>query len=180
MCSGLPARGVPPIIPASIFWAYINRCLTNWQFSIRQGSLSPPNTRYHFKINICLPFLANHPISRRRVTRCYLSVCCSWHMRPDPNVRRRNRALLELVLGPEVPNDPHWEVANHLLNLDTGSWGDAHIWHHCTGLFCCRTGIRETRLKIFTAVLEPCLGQWCRVLGDMILAYSQPTPKSCA
>ena len=24
----------------------------------------------------------------------------------------------------EVPNTPHWEVADHLLDLDTGSWGD--------------------------------------------------------
>lgn len=83
--------------------------------------------------------------------------------RPDPNVIKRNHAFLELVLGADdsIQNPAsakHWERARELLRLDTGSWGDQnHIWHHCGGIFCCPNGLKETKLKIWVAVLVPCL-----------------------
>lgn len=86
-----------------------------------------------------------------------------WQPRPDPEVRKRNYALVELVLGPDDPvKHPagvnHWERAKDLLRLDTGSWGDqTHIWHHCGGIFCCPNGIRESKLKIWAAVIVPSL-----------------------
>ena len=66
---------------------------------------------------------------------------------------------MELVFGEENddinPNSAgNWIVARELLALDTGDWGNPHhIVHHCKGLFCCPHGIRESKLKVWAAIL---------------------------
>lgn len=81
---------------------------------------------------------------------------------------KQNRALVDMILiQAEVDRDEHVEdtnlerqayekhkqVAQELLDLDTGSWGSEHITHHCKGVLCCPHGIRESRAKIQCAVL---------------------------
>ena len=83
-------------------------------------------------------------------------------LRPDPEVRKRNHAFLELVLGPDDSANnlvaKHWQRANELLDVDTGNWGDRmHVWHHCDGFLCCPGGIKQTRMRIWMAILVPCL-----------------------
>lgn len=78
-------------------------------------------------------------------------------LRPDPEVLRQNKTLVELVLmqrdSDKAPSKRK-VLAEELLALDTGPWGDEnHIWHHCKGANCCQNGIVETRGKIWCAVV---------------------------
>ena len=54
----------------------------------------------------------------------YITLITGVPLRPDPEVRKRNKCILELVLGPEPkergPGKQQWDLANELLDLDTG------------------------------------------------------------
>lgn len=78
--------------------------------------------------------------------------------RPNPQDRRVNLALVELVLGPKTKaNKQRWECAEELLALDTGKWGLPYIVHHCKGRFCCPHGKAETKRKLFVSILASCI-----------------------
>lgn len=73
--------------------------------------------------------------------------------RPPPEIRRRNKALLELALPPD---SPHWPSADNLMHVDNGSWSDTDgITHFCGGMFCCPGGIKDSKMKILAAILVP-------------------------
>ena len=76
--------------------------------------------------------------------------------RPDASIKSWNETLLSLVIGPrEKGTRRKWDLAEELLKVDNGPWNDPqHIYHCCGGLFCCPGGIRETRSKVWSAVLD--------------------------
>ena len=84
-------------------------------------------------------------------------VCSSLDLRcrPDPSILHRNRCFLEMCLGHKNMAKLHRQV-DDLMKLDTGPWNSPHIYHHCKGLFCCRS-IDETRAKLFNAIVVPWL-----------------------
>jgi hypothetical protein len=48
------------------------------------------------------------------------------------------------------------EPAAELLRVDNGDWTHAtKLQHFCAGVFCCPNGIKETRAKLWSAILDP-------------------------
>ena len=104
----------------------------------------------------------------------YVSSACKhtlpliWHCRPCAETIRRNRQLVQQAVGGRPPAGDQsedatarrrqWELADVLLGLDTGSWGNNHITHHCN-LYCCPGGVRESRMKIWSAIAAPWIQQ---------------------
>ena len=72
-------------------------------------------------------------------------------------MRQMNELLVTLTLGErdgDASTSRKWERAEDSLLLDNGDWTNPNkIVHHCGGLHCCKNGIRETRAKIWTAIL---------------------------
>lgn len=80
--------------------------------------------------------------------------------RPSEEIRRHNLALIEIALGPSPADGTNesgkhrWAAALDLLKVDNGSWSDPQcITHHCGGRFCCPNGLKETRAKLWVAIL---------------------------
>lgn len=75
--------------------------------------------------------------------------------RPDPKVEEANRLIVALAIGDssDHSNARRWALANELLKIDNGPWSDTrHIKHYCRGMFCCKNGIKETRMKLLSAI----------------------------
>ena len=103
--------------------------------------------------------------------------------RPDPAVRKRNKCLLSLVLGQEPdPSEKisrRWELAEELLDLDTGSWGDTHqIVHHCRGMFCCPGGIEQTRKRLWIVISATRQPMYCKMQAESFAYLTYPCMNS--
>ena len=72
-------------------------------------------------------------------------------VRPDPAVQERNLDLLHLTLGVELFERLRTEITD-LLKLDSGSWAESTVTHHCQGLFCCKNEA-DTKKKIWNAIV---------------------------
>lgn len=86
--------------------------------------------------------------------------CRSCSARPNPDIVKRNTAMVELIIGQRLDaaaghaKATHVARAKELLQIDTGDWGDTqHLTHHCGGIQCCRGGIVETRAKLWLAIV---------------------------
>ena len=80
-----------------------------------------------------------------------------WY-RPDPAVQVMNELLVSMTIGDGVANETQLETkrraAFELMKVDNGDWTHpGKIVHYCKGLHCCPHGIRETRAKLWTAIL---------------------------
>ena len=137
--------------------------LESWKLKTKIHSQTKPNTiSYVSFLSYVLPptylFRPYHVPNNIIQKLSWHAALCS-QLRPDPAIQRRNKTLLELVLGPDdaVKNSSsasHWQAARALLDLDNGNWGDTdRITHHCGGLFCCSGGLNETRMKLWSTIL---------------------------
>ena len=82
---------------------------------------------------------------------------------PDPITIRRNRAMIEMILGPKSTTKPsaRWRIAEELLLLDTGCWSSPVIHHHCQGVYCCKGRESDTRRKLWTSIIVPSSSKVC-------------------
>lgn len=91
-----------------------------------------------------------------------LECCPLSQRRPDPEIRARNKLLLDMTFlyAPDCDDEDlegtplsfrdRQEAAQYLLDMDTGDWSSDQIVHHC-GVGCCRS-VRESRLKLWVAI----------------------------
>ena len=83
--------------------------------------------------------------------KCSTNPAIAYPARPNPAVQDRNLAFLNLTLGVEMAERCASEI-NDLLTLDSGSWGQPYVVHHCKGIVCCKSH-NETRAKLWNAIM---------------------------